>query len=191
MMKNKDVNKVESTRGLYIKPDDILWNSYMGQLLRLDLDQESMRLCFGCYRNINSKERFVFEHAWLEINGIICDPFNNWDLPRKLEEYIYIEFFSLTAEETKNFRAYEEETNLKRVASSERIVGFNLFGYLEYGEKYDDFAKGMDIIADENYTFIDRESRLRLGFYNNNQKVGHDELAFEKMLIKKPSDETV
>ena len=67
-----------------------------------------------------------------------------------------------------------------------------MLGYLLYnGEKYDDFAKGMDIIADENYTFIDRESRLRLGFYNNNQKVGQNELAFEKMLIKKPSDETV
>ena len=191
-MKSKDVNKVESTRGMYIKPDDILWNSYMGQLLRLDLDQESMRLCFGCYRNINSKKRFVFEHAWLEINGIICDPFNNWDLPRKLEEYIYIEFFSLTAEETKSFRAYVEEEKLSRQWTHEYIDSMCMLGYLLYnGEKYDDFAKGMDIIADENYTFIDRESRLRLGFYNNNQKVDHNELAFEKMLIKEPSDETV
>ena len=190
-MKSKDVNKVESSvlaLTIYSDPDDYFWNAYEGMLLALD--QESIRFCFGYYRNINSKERFVFEHAWLEINGIIFDPSLSIFGPSKLEDYIYIEFFSLTAEETKNYRAYAEETNLKRVASSERIIGFNLFGYLEYGEKYDDFAKGMDIVAAENYTCIDRNSLIRLGFYND-MNGPLNELTFERMLIKKPSDETV
>ena len=193
MMKNNKADKALSiimANCINSKADDCFWNAYMGMYIHGPQKPSNVRYCFGCYRNTNSKERFVYEHAWLELNGIIYDPSLSVFAASKLEDYIYIELFNVSIQEIESWRAHIEVANKLRYSGDERIASFSILGYIQYDcEKYDDFVKGMNIIAAENYTCIDRNSKRRIGFYNEMKPV--DDLAFEKMLIKKPSDETV
>jgi len=173
---------------IHSKPDDYFWNAY--QALMQAEDQDSMQLCFGYYRNINSQEQFVFEHAWLKFNGTIIDPSLSIFGPSKIEDYIYIEFFSLSAEKAKCFYKYVCEMNLNRTSSSDKIFSFSLLGYLQYDNQYDEFSKGMDIIAAEHYVCINRSSMMSLWWYND-MNGPMNELTFEQMLINKTSHETI
>ena len=105
-------------------PDDYFWNAY--QALKHAADQDSVELCFGYYRNINSQEQFVFEHAWLKLNGTIIDPSLSIFGPSRIEDYIYIEIFSLSVEKAKCFYEYVREMNLNRASSTDKTFSFNL-----------------------------------------------------------------
>ena len=85
------------------KPDDYFMNALLGMCVLPE--QENARFCFGYYRNINSKERFVFEHAWIEYNGVIIDP--TLVLKKyRLENYIYFSVGDFELEEISDFYFY-------------------------------------------------------------------------------------
>ena len=179
-MKNPKVNKKMSkwvAETIDSKPDDYFMNALLG--MHVLPDQENLRFCFGYYRNINSKERFVFEHAWIEYNDTIIDPSLVVHGVSKLEDYTYIRFISLTLEEIEGHRAHCEE-------NPDGMIGFNLFGYVLYDEdKHKDFTNGMRIIAAKNYACIPTETLIRIRFFDNIEDP-IDELTFEKMFVKHP-----
>ena len=80
--------------------------------------------------------------------------------------------------------------NLNRTSSSDKIFSFSLLGYLQYDNQYDEFSKGMDIIAAEHYVCINRSSMMSLWWYND-MNGPMNELTFEQMLINKTSHETI
>ena len=105
-MKNPKVNKKMSkwvAETIDSKPDDYFMNALLG--MHVLPEQENLRFCFGYYRNINSKERFVFEHAWIEYNGVIIDP--TLVLKKyRLEDYIYFSVGCFELEEISDFYFY-------------------------------------------------------------------------------------
>ena len=183
-MKNRVIDKKMSkwvAETIDSKPDDYFMNALLGMCVLPE--QENARFCFGYYRNINSKERFVFEHAWIEYNDTIIDPSLVVHGVSKLEDYTYIRFISLTLEEIEGHRAHCEE-------NPDGMIGFNLFGYVLYDEdKHKDFTNGMHIIAAKNYACIPTETLIRIRFYDN-IKEPINELTFERMLVKHPIEKS-
>ena len=121
-MHNPKINKEMSkwvAETIDSKPDDYFMNALLG--MHVLPEQENLRFCFGYYRNINSKERFVFEHAWIEYNDTIIDTSLVVHGVSKLEDYIYILFISLTLEEIEGHRAH-------CIDNPDGMIGFNLFG---------------------------------------------------------------
>jgi hypothetical protein len=179
-MKNPVVDKKMSKWVAEIidsKPDNYFMNALLG--MHVLPEQENVRFCFGYYRNINSKERFVFEHAWIEYNDTIIDPSLVVHGISKLEDYTYIRFIRLTLEEIEGHRAH-------CIDNPDGMIGFNLFGYVLYDkEKYDDFIKGMKIIEGIDYMCVDKETIIKLALYID-IKDPIDELTYENILVKSP-----
>ena len=85
------------------KPEYYFMNALMGMYLMPEPDKAIF--CMGYHRNIQRKDNWVIEHAWIEYNGVIIDP--TLVLKKyRLENYIYFSVGDFELEEISDFYFY-------------------------------------------------------------------------------------
>ena len=85
------------------KPKHYFMNALMGMYLMPEPDKAIF--CMGYHRNIQRKDNWVIEHAWIEYNGVIIDP--TLVLKKyRLENYIYFSVGDFELEEISDFYFY-------------------------------------------------------------------------------------
>ena len=105
-MKNPEVDKKMSkwvAKNIDSKPKHYFMNVLMGMYLMPEPDKAIF--CMGYHRNIQRKDNWVIEHAWIEYNGVIIDP--TLVLKKyRLEDYIYFSVGCFELEEISDFYFY-------------------------------------------------------------------------------------
>ena len=136
-MKNPVIDKKMSkwvAKNIDSKPRHYFMNALMGMYLMPEPDKAIF--CMGYHRNIQRKDNWVIEHAWIEYNGVIIDPtlIMNDELP--LEGYNYFEVMRFTLEEITD--SYEE--HMMNDAEYHDDLGCEILCYMAYKKLEYDLA---------------------------------------------------